>query len=186
MQQPLATEPSCEELASRVVLKDRTAYAALVHRHLSRTVTIAQRVVLRRADAEDIAQEVFTKFWQQPELFNPAKAKFSTWLYRVTVNKALDQARKVKTKSLEPGFEMLDPAPSAQQQMETQQRYQALAKAMQDLPERQRAALVLSYQTEMSDMDAAASLGITVGAYESLLVRARKTLREVLSHDPTR
>ncbi len=183
MHQPLMHEPTCEELASRVVQRDRTAYALLVQRHLGRVVTIAQRIVLRRAEAEDVAQDVFIKLWQQPQAYLPHKAKFTTWLYRVTVNRALDTVRKVRTTALDPGFDMPDGLPSAQEKMESQQRQQALARAMQDLPPRQRAALVLSYQDELSDVQAAESLGISVKAYESLLVRGRKALREALIHD---
>jgi RNA polymerase sigma-70 factor (ECF subfamily) len=183
MSGPREAEPTCEDLASRVIHKDRTAYAMLVQRHLGRTISIAQRIVLRRAEAEDIAQDVFLKFWQQPELFHPEKAKFTTWLYRVTLNRALDVVRKVRTTALDPGFDAPDPALSAHQQLEQAQKLQALATALAALPERQRAALVLSYQTEMTDIEAAGSLGITVGAYESLLVRGRKALREALRHD---
>lgn len=180
MPQAAMDQPSCEELAGRVSAGDRTAFALLVQRHLPRVVTIAQRIVLRRAEAEDVAQDVFTKFWTQPQLFNPAKAKFSTWLYRVATNRALDIARKVKPLPLEAGLEREDPAPSAHEQLARQQRSAALAQAVAALPERQRAALALSYQSEMSDVEAAATLGISVGAYESLLVRARKALRDTL------
>lgn len=172
--------PTDEDLALLVAEGDQLAFAQLMQRHLSRTVAIAQRVLMRRSEAEDVAQDVFLKFWRQPESFDPGKAKFSTWIYRVTINRALDIARKVKPGTLADDFDAPDPAPSAFEGIVKQERKAALVQTIATLPERQRAALGLSYQAEMPDADAAASLGITVKAYESLLVRARRTLREKL------
>lgn len=181
---PVMTDPasgqSDEELALCVGDRDQAAFALLMQRHLDRTVAVAQRILFRRSEAEDVAQDVFLKFWRMPESYNPEKAKFTTWLYRVTVNRALDITRRVKTDPLDAGFEMPDPAPSALEQVAKQERKAALVETMAKLPERQRAALALSYQVEMPDSEAAASLGISVKAYESLLVRARRTLREKL------
>lgn len=171
-----------EALAARVMDSDRTAFAMLVERHLDRTVAVAQRILLRRAEAEDVAQDVFLKFWQSPHLFDADKARFSTWLYRVAVNKALDITRKKRPASLptllDAGFDIVDDAPSAFEQVSRNEQSSALAAAMSALPERQRAALVLSYHQDLSDADAASVLSVSVKAYESLLVRARRTLRD--------
>lgn len=172
--------PTDEELASRVADGEREAFALLMRRHLDRTVAIAQRILMRRSEAEDVAQDVFLKFWREPENFNPEKARFSTWIYRVTINRALDVTRRVKPDPLDDGFDMPDSAPSALEEIAKNERKKALIETIAKLPERQRAALTLSYQVEMPDAEAAASMGITVKAYESLLVRARKTLREKL------
>ena len=173
-------QESDEDLAFLVAEGNESAFAQLMQRHLSRTVAVAQRVLMRRSEAEDVAQDVFLKFWRQPESFDPDKAKFSTWIYRVTVNRALDIARKVKPSALPDDFDTPDTAPSAFEGIVKQERKAALVATIATLPERQRAALGLSYQAEMPDSEAAASLGITVKAYESLLVRARRTLREKL------
>lgn len=180
MSSPSDKEVADEVLAARVADSDQAAFAQLMQRHLDRTVAVAQRVLLRRSEAEDVAQDVFLKFWRQPESFNPEKAKFGTWIYRVTVNRALDMVRKVRPDQLAEGFDMTDPAPSALEEIARHQRKTALVETMAKLPERQRAALSLSYQAEMPDAEAAASLGVSVKAYESLLVRARRTLREKL------
>lgn len=177
---PVVPDPSDEDLAERVAGGDQTAFAGLMQRHLDRTVAIAQRVLLRRGEAEDVAQDVFLKFWRQPESFDRQKAKFGTWIYRVTVNRALDVARKVKPERLGEEFDQPDPSPSALEEVARRERRQALLETIAKLPDRQRAALSLSYQAEMPDAEAAASLGISVKAYESLLVRARRTLREKL------
>lgn len=177
--QPLGG-PSDEELIARVSAGDRAAYGVLVNRHLARTIAVAQRVLFRRNEAEDVAQDVFLKLWQQPQSYQQDKAKFSTWLYRVTLNRALDITRRVRPDPMEAGFDIEDTSPSALEQIARQERRTALVNAMAELPERQRAALALSYQSELPDAQAAAAMGVTVKAYESLLVRARKTLREKL------
>ncbi len=171
-----------EDLAARLALSDRTAFAMLVTRYLDRTVAVAQRILLRRAEAEDVAQDVFLKLWSSPALYTPTKSRFSTWLYRVTVNRALDVTRQVRPASLpdlmDAGFDRPDEAPSAFEQVNRQERAQALAAALAGLPERQRAALALSYHRELSDGEAAAVMAVSVKAYEALLVRARRSLRE--------
>ena len=73
-----------------------------------------------------------------------------------------------------------DHAASAVEMIARRQRVEALAREVALLPERQRAALALSYQAELPDVEAAASMGVSVKAYESLLVRARRALREKL------
>lgn len=175
-------EVTDEALAARLALADRTAFAMLVTRYLDRTVAVARRILLRRAEAEDVAQDVFLKLWQSPALYVPAKSRFSTWLYRVTVNRALDVTRRVWPVSLpdmmDAGFDIPDGAPSAFEQVNRQERAQALAAAVASLPERQRAALALSYHRELSDQDAAAVMEVGLKAYEALLVRARRSLRE--------
>ena len=177
---PLNSPLNSQELAARVSAGDRAAFAQLVQLHLPRTVAVAQRILMRRAEAEDVAQDVFIKYWQNPQAYQPGKALFATWLYRVTVNRALDVARKAKPLPLDENYDQEDPALSVIEQQAQKQRAQALAQAVALLPERQRAAIALSYQTELSDVDAAAALDITVKAYESLLVRARRTLREMM------
>lgn len=172
---------SDETLVARVQKGDRTAFAMLVERHLDRTVAVAQRILLRRAEAEDVAQDVFLKLWQSLDHFDATKARFSTWLYRVTINRALDVARRKAPASLpdlmDAGFDVVDEAPSALEAVQHQDRLKLLAAGMASLPERQRAALALSYHRELSDREAAVALAVSVKAYEALLVRARRSLR---------
>ncbi|MFC7331893.1 RNA polymerase sigma factor [Rhodocista pekingensis] len=172
---------SDEALVGRVAAGDRAAYAELVARHLDRTVTVAVRVLGSRAAAEDVAQEAFLRLWQSADRFRPEAARFSTWFYRITVNLCLDARRRPVHDDLESADEPADPAEDAVTRIERRQTAEAVARAVQDLPERQRAAVSLTYDLGLSNAEAATSLGIGVKAFEALLVRARRALRERLT-----
>lgn len=169
------------DLMVRVAAGDRAAYGVLVTRYLHKLLTVAERVVRRRAEAEEIVQEVFIKVWMKAGEWKAERGAVSTWLYRIALNQALDSARKRRYQPLPEDYDPPDLTPSAPEQLIAAEKRQILNKEMEKLPERQRAALVLSYHGEVSDAEAAVTMGVSVKAYESLLVRGRKTLRERLS-----
>lgn len=180
----ISDETSADDaLMARVVEGDARAYSLLVDRYLPRVVAMARRVVLRQAEAEEIAQDVFLTVWQKPALFNANRGKFSTWLMRMTLNRAIDQTRKVRPLQLADDYDAPDSSATAHEQLEQAEDHAALWAAMAHLPARQRAALVLCYQDDMPDTDGAATLGVSRKAYESLLVRGRKALRTLLMTD---
>lgn len=170
-----------DALMARVVDGDARAYSLLVDRYLPRVVAMARRVVLRQAEAEEIAQDVFLTLWQKPALYDARKGKVSTWLMRLAINRAIDQTRKVRPLQLADDFDAPDSSATAHEQMEAAEDRAALWAAMAHLPARQRAALVLCYQDDLPDTDGAASMGVSRKAYESLLVRGRKALRTLLT-----
>ena len=96
------------------------------------------------------------------------------------VNLCLNRKRRAPFASLEAAGEPADPQPDARTQMERAERDKAIADAIARLPERQRAAIVLTYQEGLSNAVAAEALGTTRGAIETLLVRAKQSLRRQL------
>ena len=163
---------------------DERAFAALVSRHLGRAGKIAQRVVGSRAEAEDMVQEAFLRVWMKSSDWQPEAsggAKFSTWFYRVLMNLCIDKTRRVKPAPLEAAGDPVDPKPDGFDHVAANETAARVKTAVAGLPERQRAALALCHYEGMSNIEAAAILDLTVGAVESLLVRARRNLRESLA-----
>lgn len=160
---------------------DRDAFAALVERHLGRAIAIAGRMLGSRADAEEVAQEAFLRVWQKaPDWRDDGGAKFSTWLHRVLVNLCIDRKRRRPTVPLDAIEEPADESADSYDRVARRERQARVASALAALPDRQRAAVVLSYYEGLSNGAVAEALDVTVGAVESLLVRARRTLAAAL------
>lgn len=170
-----------EALVARVAGGDRRAYGLLVDRHLDRTVTIARRILGNQADAEDVAQEAFLRLWRHADRFDERAAKFATWFYRVTTNLCLDRTRRAPMAPLEAAGDPVDSRPGQEDALADRRTRAAVAGAVAELPDRLRAAITLTYDAGLSNADAAKALDISVKALESLLVRARRTLREKLA-----
>ncbi|MFV3129303.1 RNA polymerase sigma factor [Niveispirillum sp. KHB5.9] len=170
-----------EALVARVAAGDRRAYGLLVDRHLDRTVTIAHRILNNQADAEDVAQEAFLRLWRHADRFDPGAARFSTWFYRVTTNLCLDRTRRPPMATLEAAGDPADPAMDQERSLADRHTKAAVAAAVADLPDRLRAAVTLTYDGGLSNAEAAKALDVSVKALESLLVRARRALREKLA-----
>jgi len=171
-------------LMARVAQQDRAAYALLLQRHLRGAVNAAYRVMLNAADAEEVAQEAFLRVWQHaPRWQVDGAASFRTWLTRIVINLAIDRKRRPASTALDDIAEPIDPAATPFEQRYEAERSDRMARALAKLPERQRAAIALCYWEETSNIDAAAALGITVGALESLLIRAKRSLRAELESD---
>jgi RNA polymerase sigma factor (sigma-70 family) len=170
------------ELVARVGKGDRAAAQALMARHLPGMLALARRMLSGQAEAEDCVQEAFLKVWTHAARWKPGQAKFETWLYRVTLNQCYDRLRRRPTAGLEAAADIPDGSPAADKQMEDAAISAEVDAALQDLPERQRAAILLCHYQERGNIEAAEMLGISVEALESLLARGRRTLRTKLSH----
>jgi RNA polymerase sigma-70 factor (ECF subfamily) len=169
-----------EELLALVGAGDRKAYNILVERHGRRVLLMARRVTGNLADAEDVAQEAFLRVWQHAADWRDKGAKFTTWLYRVVMNLCLDRRRRAPMAPLEAAGDPADERPTAEASVAARERERAVADALATLPDRQRAALVLSYYEGLSNAAAAEVLATSTAALESLLVRARRSLRAEL------
>ncbi|HUL06783.1 MAG TPA: RNA polymerase sigma factor [Candidatus Acidoferrum sp.] len=180
------TDATDEDLMMRIGTGDRVAFGELVRRHLNRAVAVAQRVTGSRSDAEEIAQEAFLRVWTKAPHWRGGEgefrgARFTTWLYRVVVNLGIDRRRRPAMSALEAAGDPADPADSALHSLEKAQLSGRVADAVATLPERQRAALTLCFYEGLSNREAADILALSPGAVESLLVRARRSLREALA-----
>jgi RNA polymerase sigma-70 factor, ECF subfamily len=170
-----------EDLIRRVGVGDRRAAAEIVRRHLPRMVGLARRMLGDAAEAEDVAQEVFLRVWKHASGWKPGAAKFETWMHRVAINLCLDRLRRVGRSAGDVSPEAVDSRASATRALDDRQRRERVRDALQRLPERQRAALVLCYYQDRTNIEAAEILGVSVDALESLLSRARRTLKFALA-----
>lgn len=160
---------------------DRNAFARLVDRHSSRAFAVAFRLAGNRADAEDLVQEAFIRAWHHASRWEPGRAAFSTWLYRVVVNLGIDgKRRRSGHHPLDQVDEPADDRPGADDEMAARQRSAALAAASALLPDRQRQAIALIYGAGMSNKAASEVIGVSVKGLESLLIRAKRTLRDAI------
>lgn len=189
-----APDPDAALLAA-VGARDPDAVRTLVARKLPRLLALATRLLGDRTEAEDVAQEVFMRTWKQAPHWQAGAARVDTWLHRVALNLCYDRLRGRKETSLE-ALNLSESAQQAQREafevgagsddtpevrLETASRDAQVRAALAQLPPRQREAMVLHYYQEMSNIDAAALMGIGVDALESLLARARRNLRTRLS-----
>lgn len=176
----LMQEDSDQDLLRLVGGGDRQAYRILVERHGRRVIAMAWRMTGNQAEAEDVAQDAFLRVWQHAGAWREQGAKFTTWLYRVVMNLCLDRRRRKPMAPLEAAGDPPDERPGAEATLAAAQQSRQVNDALAKLPDRQRAALVLSYYEGLSNTVAAAALDISVAALESLLVRARRALRAEL------
>ena len=169
------------ELLRAIAGGDRSAFDRLSRRHLDRAYGVALRMTGSRADAQDVVQDVFLRLWQRPDAWRPGQAQFSTWLYRVVVNRCLDLKRRPRGTDLDSVEEPQDPDANAEDSLLDAERARALDGAVNRLPERQREAIVLTYTAGLRNAEAASAMEISVKAFEALLVRAKRELRDYLA-----
>lgn len=147
-------------------------------RHLDRIHSLAWHMTGDRSQAEDIAQETFLRFWQAaPKWDEAGNATMLTWMRRVATRLCIDEKRRMRPIYTDLVPEKVDPTPGADIELVRSETSQRVQDAILKLPDRQRAALVLSYYQHQSQKDGAAILGIKEKAYESLLSRAKAALK---------
>jgi RNA polymerase sigma-70 factor (ECF subfamily) len=188
--------PGDAELVARARGGDRAAFDALVLRHQDRVYNMAFRMLGDREEALDAAQEIFLAAYRSLGAFE-SKARFSTWLYRVTVNRCRDELRKrgtakharpaslegAQNRSIEPPAPGgADPARAA----EARERHEAVARAIASLPEETRAAVVLRDVQGLSYEEIAEVLGVPAGTVRSRIFRGRAQLRAELAPEAGR
>jgi RNA polymerase sigma-70 factor (ECF subfamily) len=180
-------------LMLRVRDDDQTAFGELVELYHKRLVTIMHHLVGNAEEAEDLAQEVFLRVYRGRKKYHP-RAKFSTWLFTIANNLALNALRNRQRKPAIPlnvrDSGPLGPRPAEQlvhdrgsqpvQHMQQQELAGIVQEALSTLNERQRMAVVLNKFEDMNYAEIAEVMDLTTKAVKSLLSRARENLREAL------
>jgi RNA polymerase sigma-70 factor, ECF subfamily len=157
------------------------AFAALVERHSLRFYRLAYRYLQNKPAAEDVVQDAFIKLWENPSLWSGQRnSKFTTWFYRIVVNLCLDLRKKKRPTALNDESSLVDERQPIDEMMIRFQEQQALEKEIANLPERQRTALNLCFDEGLSNQEAAAIMGLNLKALQSLIMRAKTTLKERL------
>jgi len=169
-----------EVLLSRIARDDSDAVREMVGRKLPRVLALAARILGDRVEAEDVAQETFVRLWRQAPHWRTGQARFDTWLYGVALNLCRDRLRRKREVYTAEPPETADPGPLPDRRADERDTARAVETALAMLPERQREAIVLQYYEELSNVEAAAAMGVSVEALESLLARGRRNLRCLL------
>jgi RNA polymerase sigma-70 factor (ECF subfamily) len=177
-------------LAERLAARDEAALREAIARHAAALHRIAYRMTGDAHEAEDIVQEAMLRLWDQAPTIaarhpagSPAGAslRLGGWLTRVVTNLAIDRLRRTRRLSGEEVPERADEAPLADALIEAGEREGIARRLVMALPDRQRAAIVLTYYEELPNADAAAALDMNIKAFESLLHRARASLRQAFA-----
>lgn len=170
-----------DELLAAAAGGERDAFRRIVERNGPRMLALAQRVTGNANDADEIVQEAFLKIWKAaPQWRADGHAQLSTWLYRVVLNAAIDRLRRPSPASLDEVDEVADCSAGGFERVIEGERRRFVSQALQELPERQRTALILCYFAEVTGEEAAQVLAVTRSALDALLVRGRRALRQKL------
>ena len=175
---------------------DTTSFELLLQRYRSPLVNFLYRMVRDREQAEDLAQEVFLRVYRAREEYVPS-AKFTTWLFRIATNLALNSVRDNRYHKMETSidapvvadaedgderqFELADQHPDIEQHLVEETRRKMIRHAIDKLPEKQRAAVLLHKYQELDYAEIAKILSCSESALKSLLFRAYETLRVELA-----
>lgn len=178
-----------DELARAAAGGDEAAFGELVRLHEKKVYGLALRICGDPEDAADAAQEAFLSAWRGLPNFR-GEAGFSTWLYRLTSNAAIDLLRRTRRQqgqvSLddeERRVDAADPAPSPQEQAECTELRRAVLEGLEQLSEPHRRALILRELEGLHYEEIASALEVDLGTVKSRISRARGALRKILLKD---
>jgi RNA polymerase sigma-70 factor (ECF subfamily) len=174
----MSEEDEDEALMARIAAGEHRAFRALMTRHMPRVMRLAQSMTGSAAEADDIAQEAFLRVWRKAESFDPAFARFTTWMHRIVVNLVIDRARRPRPAPIELAEDIPATDTDALTQVIDDEQRQAVARALETMPANQRMAVALFHFEGLSGREGAQAMNLTEKAFESLLTRGRKTLRQ--------
>ena len=170
---------------------DEESFELLLAKYRTPLVNFLSRMVREQAAAEDLAQEVFLRVYRARKEYSPS-AKFTTWLFRIATNLALNAIRDGRHRQMqisidtprdedEPVIEIAAREARADERLIEEERNRMIRSAILSLPEKQRAAVILHKYQEMEYAEIGKILGCSESALKSLLFRAYETLRVQLA-----
>lgn len=187
----VATIERDAELMLRVREGDTQSFAVLLEKYRGPVIHFLQRMILNEAVAEELAQEVFLRVYRSRANYEP-KAKFTTWLFRIASHLALNHIRDGRhernQESLDEeisegmGRQVASVGPTVEQSLVRESKFVEIRRAIQNLPAKQRAAVLMHKYEEMDYLQIAAVLECSESAVKSLLFRAYEGLRAKLAH----
>jgi RNA polymerase sigma-70 factor (ECF subfamily) len=179
------------ELMLRVRDGDDTSFALLLERHRRPVVHFLYRMVPNQGVSEELAQEVFLRVYRSRASYEPT-AKFTTWLFRIATHLALNWIRDNKSEKNQESLseeliegverQVTDGQPTVEAQMVNESRLEEVRQAIDALPGKQRAAVVMHKFQDLEYTQIARALSCSESAVKSLLFRAYETLRGRLAH----
>lgn len=172
-----------EALRLRIAQGDQTAFADFMDRHMAKIHSTAYRLLGDQMLAEDVTQMVFLKLWQIAPTWETGRAKILTYLYQVTTHRCLDILRKSSENLPGEMDDMIDERPDALDQITQKERAVSIHERLMSLPHRQRTALTLFYYEHHSLKSASKIMDVTPAAFESLLRRARQSLKTLIPRE---
>jgi RNA polymerase sigma-70 factor, ECF subfamily len=170
-------------LLAGVARQDQKAFRALVDRHLGAVLSLARRMLRDDAEAEDVAQETLLRLWRSGGALDLGAHGLRPWLRRVASNLCIDRVRGARrTVVVDEVPEEAEP-PGQMVALEQQELAKRVDEALKTLPERQRLALTLFHHEGLSQIEVGDIMGISDEAVESLLARARRSLKTQLESE---
>lgn len=188
---PEAVQTTDEELVAAVLRGERELFGALVERYQGRLVNYLYRLLRSVEDAHELSQEVFIKVYQALDRYDP-RYRFSTWIFRVAQNAAIDEIRKRRVRLVsfegredEEGeareWEPESPARGPYRELRNAERGGAIQQAIDKLPWEYRELIVLRHFGELSYDDIASLKAMPLGTVKNKLFRGRQMLKEELA-----
>ena len=171
---------SDEQLVARIVAGDQRAFAEIVRRHAGRLKALALGFSGIPGEADDIVQETFWSFWRHAARWKGDGPPLAAYLAKIAMNRAIDSSRRRKVRGffgLQDAGDVADLTNAVDEKVMVGSELAAVSRDLLDLPPRQREAILFAADGVTANAEIAAAMGLTVGAVEQLLVRARRTLR---------
>jgi RNA polymerase sigma-70 factor (ECF subfamily) len=174
-----------EVLVKRVASEDERALSDLYGRYASLVYGTGMRLLEDRETAEELVQDVFTSVWENSAGFDPPRARFATWLYRITRNRATDLIRRRNARVRAVGNEPLLEPGEADPSGALPRRFDVAA-ALSRLSPVHRELLVLAYFRDLSQREISERTNTPLGTVKSRTTAALRTLRETMGIDEDR